>query len=305
MGNGQKTNKIDEEIFETNPKRKNEIDKKIIKNIFVDEIFVENALKKNNEYRQNHGVEILELDEYLNKRASILAKELLINGEFNNENLLYKNCDELGMNVKLSNEILEPEILMKIWYEENQSYKYKFPEDFECNNFTQMMWKNSKKFGIGYYQSNIKNKNNNIIQENNTKKELSEYAFCYIALYYPAGNKPGEYENNVFKEKPPMINDFINLEKDANFNEVKKRNENKENIEKNMNNIIELKKNINEVINGNKAKNNNEVNIGIKNNINNRENNENLKINESNKDKADIQVCGLKELNCIQNNEPE
>ena len=106
----------------------------------------------NNEYRNIHEASKLDLDEYWNKRFYILATELLTIGEFNNENLLYKNRDELGMNVKLSNEILKPEVLMKIWYVEFQSYNYDHPKDFECNNFTQMIWKDSKKFGVSYYQ---------------------------------------------------------------------------------------------------------------------------------------------------------
>ena len=45
-----------------------------------------------------------------------------------------------------------------------------------------MIWKNSNKIGIGYYFS----------QEN--KK------YYYVALFYPAGNIPGEYKSNVLKK---------------------------------------------------------------------------------------------------------
>lgn len=194
MGNEQKINKLDLEKFETNSKRKNEIDKKLYKNLSVDNNFIENALKSNNEFRQNHKVQPLELDEYLNKRAYILAKELLTKKEFCNENLLYKNREDLGINVKLSNEKLKPEKLMEIWYEENQNYNYEKPEEFEYNNFTQMIWKDSKKCGIGYYHNN---KNNIFYLESDEENNSNEFEFCYIALYYPAGNKPGEYKSNV------------------------------------------------------------------------------------------------------------
>ena len=53
-----------------------------------------------------------------------------------------------------------------------------------------MIWKNSKKFGIGYYTKIEKeNENENIGHEKN----------CYIALYYPVGNQPNEYKQNELK----------------------------------------------------------------------------------------------------------
>ena len=193
-----------------NKTRKNEIDKKF-KNLQIDKTFVDSAIKAINIKRGYHGTKSLEFDVYLNKRAFILAKEYLTKGEIDNENLLYKNSEDLGMNLKMSDRKLEPEELVENWYEENKDYNYQDPKELNCNNFTQMIWKNSAKFGIGYYhlnedEPNQKNQNRyfdiNSIEENNQK----EYEFCYIALFYPAGNIIGEYKNNVLEL---FINNFF------------------------------------------------------------------------------------------------
>ena len=185
-------------------KRKNEIDKKW-KKLNIDKTFAESTIREINEKRENHGIKSLQLDDYLNIRAFIIAKEFLIKGEINNEKLLYKNSEDLGMNLKLSNEKLKAEELVKNWYEENKYYDYENPEELSCTNFTQMIWKNSEKFGIGYYHLNeeeLKQKNQNkVIDINNIEEDNQiDYTFCYIALYYPAGNVIGEYNKNVLQE---------------------------------------------------------------------------------------------------------
>jgi len=191
-------------------KRKNEIDKKW-KKLKIDKTFAESTIRAINEKRENHGVKSLQLDDYLNLRAFILAKEFLTNGEINNENLLYKNFEDLGMSLKISNKKLEAEELVKNWYEENKDYNYKNPEELNCVNFTQMIWQNSEKFGIGYYHINVeelRQKNlNTIIDINNFGEEnQGDYIFCYISLYYPAGNIIGEYKKNVKEE---FFNNFV------------------------------------------------------------------------------------------------
>ena len=65
---------------------------------------------------------------------------------------------------------------MEKWYEENIYYNYEKPEELECNNFTQMIWKHSTNFGIGYYRLNEKDKNINKI--NIEEKNQNEYEFC-------------------------------------------------------------------------------------------------------------------------------
>ena len=182
MGNEQKLNRIEFKSFE-NTQKTNEIDKKKSKDLKIDNTFVKDALNINNEFRIMHRMKKLEMDDYLNKKACILAEEFLTKGEFENESLLYKNFEELGMNMKLSDKQLSAEKLMKKWYEEKNDYDYKNPQELDCNNFTQMIWKSSEICGVGYYHL------------------TEEYEFCYIALYYPAGNIPGKYEENVNKNE--------------------------------------------------------------------------------------------------------
>ena len=91
MGIDQKDNSILKQLIEENLKRKNEIDKNKYKDITIDKNYATSAIKANNEYRISHNAKILQLDNYLIERAFILAKEFLLKGEFDKENLLYRN----------------------------------------------------------------------------------------------------------------------------------------------------------------------------------------------------------------------
>ena len=201
-------------VREINPYKKrkeNKIDenksKELEHNINLE--FVNAALKRNNYYRNLHGVKPLVLDEYLFKMAFILAKQYLTEGTLENNNLKYKNHEELGMNVLSNDEMLDGDKLMNKWYDEiNKPYNFIEPNEFECSNFTQMIWKQSTNFGCGFYCLEVKevkeekeekegNKNEN--QEKNLKIQFSK-KYYYVALYYPAGNQPGEFKSNVLKE---------------------------------------------------------------------------------------------------------
>ena len=190
-----------------NKNRVNKIDKKNIEIDDTQKNFIEQARKENNKYRKLHQAEPLENDDYLCKRALILAKQFLKGEPFDIENLLYSNREDLGMNALKSEEELNGEQLMKRWYEEINNYNFKEQQqELECNNFTQMIWKASKKIGIGYYclPEEIKTTKNNTNQNQNQNIEKNEEnkkkKFYYIALYYPAGNIPNEYEKNVLEK---------------------------------------------------------------------------------------------------------
>ena len=62
-------------------------------------------------------------------------------------------------------------LLYKSW--EKNDYDFQDPKEFECRNFTQMIWKNSEKFGIGYYilEAGDENKEGNN-QNTNEKKRF-------------------------------------------------------------------------------------------------------------------------------------
>ena len=303
---GQKAKKkiIERKKIEINKKRNNEIDEKKLKGLINDDKmnFNQLALEQNNKYRKKHQVGLLELDEYLYERAFILAKQYLIDGTFDNKNLLYKEGQDLGMNILLIEKKLDPKNLMKIWYDEGKDYNFFEQKELESSNFTQMIWKNSTNFGVGYFclpeeeeeekekkvQENNKNENKKISRNNNKKKqknndvikannktkdgeneeidvnkkvknenkdvkedktktkdqnidkskdenidkvkdntkiidkdnnnarknfaENQKKTYYYVALYYPAGNIPGKYNENVLQE--PVIKNEENDEEE-------------------------------------------------------------------------------------------
>ena len=194
------TNKMESEKLEIDQKRKNPIDPIKYGNITYDEKFAQKALDENNKYRKMHNSKSLELDEYLCKRATIIAKPLSLNESIDNENYLYEDGKEVGTTDYSSENELNPEELMQKFYEEINDYDFIEPKelDSKSSNFTQMIWKNSKKFGIGYYY--LKDDEIMDINVSNSKEEEPKKYF-YVALYYPAGNKPGEYKENVLPRK--------------------------------------------------------------------------------------------------------
>ena len=146
----------------------------------------------------------MQLDEYLCLRASIIAKPMSLDESYDNENLLYENGDECGMLQDASEEQLSPEKLMEKWYEQKNKYDFNEPEDFDCDKFTQMVWKNTKKFGIAYYCLIEKDEVNILTRDSFAQDEeinQKPKKYYYVALYYPPGNKPEEYKDNVLKRK--------------------------------------------------------------------------------------------------------
>ena len=226
---------IEYKIFERR-KRSIQIEKKYLQNIKIDNNFVEKALNKINEYRKLHGVNSLSTDDYLVKRAFLLAQKKLT--DFIGEDFLYKNGEDLGINLEKCENELDVGKLMDNWYNESKNYNYIEPIELECNNFTQMIWKSSQKFGIGYYCSQDKNEEEN--PQNNK--------YYYVALFYPAGNIPGEYKSNIPKKQVEKNN----LKSSININkkeiQIKKEivSKNKEEIGKEV--IKQYKMNMTKVI---------------------------------------------------------
>ena len=235
-------NKIRAKEIKLDSNIKNPINEEEIKDLKNDMEFITDALNENNKMRELHGVQKLKQDKYLIDRAHILAKLMLTEGTYDNENIFYKNGEELGMNCLKYENKLNGKQLMSKWYEEKNDYDFQDPNEFECRNFTQMIWKNSEKFGIGYYileeenenkEGNTQNTNekkgpykeneNQSIENNNGSKK-----YCYVALYYPTGNKPGEYEENVLKTKK-IINDVEKSISDENGNKETNDNQNEYN----------------------------------------------------------------------------
>ena len=192
-------NNLHYEYVDKNKNKTEDLDLSKYGNIEYDEDFAKKALNKNNYYRELHGAKPLVLDENLGKRACIIAKPVLLNQSYENEELLtYGKNEELGMIDLRSEEELSPEQLMEKWYSEIEQYDFKEPKDFECMEFAQMIWKDSKKFGIGYYH--LENDMPLNISEDK-ESDMSNIKYVYVALYYPGGNKPGKYKDNIREPK--------------------------------------------------------------------------------------------------------
>ena len=70
------------------------------------------------------------------------------------------------------------------WYEEIKKYDFKNP-DFseETGHFTQLVWAESKKIGVGLGHAENGNKN----------------SYICVVHYFPAGNVIGDFSKNVIK----------------------------------------------------------------------------------------------------------
>ena len=135
-----------------------------------------------------------------------------------------------------SNEKLAPDELMSKWYEDLIEYNPKEPDENKYLSSTQIIWKDSKKFGIGYYYVPFIQDKNDVGKGNIITKQKK---YCYIALYYPAGN---QFDKNKYKTN--VLNVETNIKKLK--NKIKEENKeetqlfiNKEEIKDNKENIKE------------------------------------------------------------------
>ena len=241
-------NKITDKNIELNPKEKNKIDKKKYKSVlkFADSQkgFINKALEQNNSLRKLHEVEPLVLDKDLYQRAFILAYQKLEEGNFSNNYQCDEKNEKLGMIIHESNEELDADKIIKIWYEDLINYNPKYPDIFDALNSTQMIWKGSEKFGIGYFSKDI----------NNAGKK-----YWYVGLYSPQGNQPNvnKYKENVLNAEKNIkhIKNKINREKEN--RERRNKEEYEEYEKKNKLKItgVNFKKAINENTNENDTEN--------------------------------------------------
>ena len=77
-------------------------------------------------------------------------------------------------------------LIMKLyWYKGRKNYDFnilsKNKKNEENDNFTQLIWKNTKEVGFGFNHDNDGN-------------------LYVVANYYPCGNIKGQYKNNVLSD---------------------------------------------------------------------------------------------------------
>ncbi|KAM7175731.1 Golgi-associated plant pathogenesis-related protein 1 [Macrochelys suwanniensis] len=145
--------------------------------------FAEEVLKTHNDYRKKHGVPPLKLCKKLNSGAQQYAGTLAStrvlqhspessNGKCG-ENLAWASYDQPGKEVA------------ERWYAEIKNYNFQNPGfSSGTGHFTAMVWKNTKKMGVG-------------------KAAANDGSTFVVARYDPPGNvvNPGFYEENVLPPK--------------------------------------------------------------------------------------------------------
>ena len=149
-------------------------------NVF--ETYQTTALNKHNQVRKQHkNTEKLALDPVLCKSAKDYAEALakrnmikVLSGKNDvGENMI--SCRTSGQ----TDEEIVTKALEK-WYSQGENYSYetgKTKNATAIGSFTQMMWKNSQKLGVGIAKS-------------------GDQTFV-VAHYFPAGNVIGSYTTNV------------------------------------------------------------------------------------------------------------
>lgn len=138
------------------------------------------VLNNINIYRLLHGVGELTIDENINKISQKYAEKLARESELELSGNQF-NGEELGEIIFTYPKEISPKELVDLWYySESKDYNYK-KEPEVSTNFTQLIWKKSKLFGIGHTLT----------------KDNKLYI---VANFYPMGNVKGQFLKNVFPQ---------------------------------------------------------------------------------------------------------
>lgn len=141
--------------------------------------FIDDCIEFHNRLRLSHNTPSLIENKYLTELAQKAAELLATNDKLEESKAEYKG-EKCGENQYVGTQI-KGEAMIREWYNGYHKYDFTCPEKVipEALAFTQLVWKNSKEVGFGY----AKSKNNN---------------YYGVALYYPAGNLKGEFQENVY-----------------------------------------------------------------------------------------------------------
>ena len=146
----------------------------------TDSLFINEALKAHNKYRQKHGAPNLTINPDLCFYSQEWANHLAANNMFDHSNCQW-NSDIVGENIAMcSGQVMTGKFMTDMWYNEINDYDFKNPGfTGGTGHFTQVVWKGSKELGVGVAQA----------------KDGTYYA---VANYYPAGNDVDSFPKNVF-----------------------------------------------------------------------------------------------------------
>lgn len=144
--------------------------------------FEREALVCHNQYRARHGVCMLQIDRELCTHAQDYADTLATQDTFQHsndpvygENLYWSWSSDPAWE-------LHGEEAVHSWYQERRGYCYdKEPQDTESGHFTQLVWAQSHRLGVGLAKSATTGK------------------YITVMKYHPPGNYLGKYRENVFR----------------------------------------------------------------------------------------------------------
>jgi len=182
--------------------------------------YIKEVINLINLKRKDHNVLPLIEDKELDEIAQNYSEKISITNDLNNSKNTF-NGEELGESLFSCSRSIEASKLVDNWYRIGQNYDESNPK---ASHYTQMIWKNSQKIGVGITQSN------------------TGY-FYIVANYYPGGNIEGQFKENVLPKKNVIISENNNnnlYQSNNNFEiEYNEESSNLKNLENtNVNNVI-------------------------------------------------------------------
>lgn len=138
------------------------------------------CLKCHNEYRKKHKAKDLILDNDLAIYAQNHADELAQKNEVFHSTCRTDKGEIIGESIYSSMKEITGKDFADALYKDKENYNFEKPKYLsKASRFTQLVWKGTEKVGFGF----TLNKNSK--------------QFFAVAIYYPAGNQLGSYEENV------------------------------------------------------------------------------------------------------------
>lgn len=152
----------------------------------ADKKFIKEFEKVQNKYRARHQVGKVKHNAEISKIAQKWADHLVSSGKFEtSKDRQFKGepmGENLGMKWTSTGDDFTGAQVADQWYGGVSKYNFSTYSGTETGLFTQMVWKDSKEFGIG-------------------KAKNKENKWIVVANYWPAGNVVGRHPQNVFPAK--------------------------------------------------------------------------------------------------------
>ncbi len=133
-----------------------------------------------NEKRKEHGIDPLKENDDIKVTAQRHAEELSKYDNLFNSNNQYKG-EDLGESIFCYSTILDANgLVIRL---SKKEFNYNYNNNEIPSHFTQMIWKNSNLIGIGI------------------SRNFNSGHMFYVLNYFPKGNVPGEFQENIFPIK--------------------------------------------------------------------------------------------------------